>query len=43
MSKADEIKNKAECCICHKEIKNVKKTENYCCDKCWEKYVINNK
>lgn len=33
------MKEKAKCCICNKEIKDVKKTENYCCDKCWKKYI----
>ena len=29
----------AKCCICGKEIKGVIKTENYCCDECFKKYV----
>lgn len=37
----DIFMENAKCCICSKEIKDVNKTENYCCDECYKKYVIN--
>lgn len=37
------MEENARCCICGKELEGVQKTENYCCDECYEKYLATNK